>query len=159
MNPDVPLDKESLAEMQRHVDRYYRMFVESVARNRATSTDRVESEFWPGADRWRAGRGATWDGGTGGDVERGGEGDQRKGFGAEPDGDATAQGVDDVPLKTQLTCRRGTSELNVGETCHAPPVRCSAWFGVGERGTAAHLYEAPQTSRMSRVKSACRFLF
>ena len=42
-NADAPLDKESRAEMQRHVDRYYRMFVESVARNRATTVDRVES--------------------------------------------------------------------------------------------------------------------
>lgn len=47
-NPDAPLDKESRAEMQRHVDRYYRMFVESVARNRGTTVDRVESEFGQG---------------------------------------------------------------------------------------------------------------
>lgn len=47
-NADAPLDKESRAEMQRHVDRYYRMFVESVARNRATTVDRVESEFGQG---------------------------------------------------------------------------------------------------------------
>lgn len=47
-NADAPLDKESRAEMQRHVDRYYRMFVESVARNRGTSVDRVESEFGQG---------------------------------------------------------------------------------------------------------------
>jgi signal peptide peptidase SppA len=47
-NADAPLDKESRAEMQRHVDRYYRMFVESVARNRATTVERVESEFGQG---------------------------------------------------------------------------------------------------------------
>ena len=34
--------------MQRHVDRYYRMFVESVARNRNTSVKQVESEFGQG---------------------------------------------------------------------------------------------------------------
>ena len=47
-NPDGPLDKEARAEMQRHVDRYYRMFVESVARNRGTTPERVESEFGQG---------------------------------------------------------------------------------------------------------------
>jgi signal peptide peptidase SppA len=47
-NADGPLDKESRAEMQRHVDRYYRMFVESVARNRTTTVERVESEFGQG---------------------------------------------------------------------------------------------------------------
>jgi len=47
-NADAPLDKESQAEMQRHVDRYYRMFVESVARNRSTTVERVESEFGQG---------------------------------------------------------------------------------------------------------------
>lgn len=47
-NADAPLDKESRAEMQRHVDRYYRMFVESVARNRETTVERVESEFGQG---------------------------------------------------------------------------------------------------------------
>ena len=47
-NPDRPLDKEARAEMQRHVDRYYRMFVESVARNRSTTVERVESEFGQG---------------------------------------------------------------------------------------------------------------
>jgi signal peptide peptidase SppA len=45
---DAPLDKEVRAEMQRHVDRYYRMFVESVARNRGTTVDRVESGFGQG---------------------------------------------------------------------------------------------------------------
>jgi len=47
-HPDAPIDKESRAEMQRHVDRYYRMFVESVARNRGTTVERVESEFGQG---------------------------------------------------------------------------------------------------------------
>ena len=47
-NADAPLDKESREEMQRHVDRYYRMFVESVARNRGSSVERVESEFGQG---------------------------------------------------------------------------------------------------------------
>lgn len=47
-NPDEPLEKEALAEMQRHVDRYYRMFVESVARNRGTTVERVESDFGQG---------------------------------------------------------------------------------------------------------------
>ena len=34
--------------MQRHVDRYYRMFVESVATNRGTTPERVEAEFGQG---------------------------------------------------------------------------------------------------------------
>jgi hypothetical protein len=42
-NADAPLDKESRTEMQRHVDRYYRMFVESVARNGGTTVERIES--------------------------------------------------------------------------------------------------------------------
>lgn len=61
-NPDEPLDKEARAEMQRHVDRYYRMFVESVARNRNTTSVRVEAEFGRGriagaADAVRKGMG------------------------------------------------------------------------------------------------------
>ncbi len=36
-------------------------------------------------------------------------------------------------LTIKLTCRRGIGELEVPETCHAPPVRCSAWFGGGAR--------------------------
>lgn len=47
-NSDSPLDKEARAEMQRHVDRYYRMFVESVGRNRGTTPERVEGEFGQG---------------------------------------------------------------------------------------------------------------
>lgn len=47
-NPDEPLGKEARAEMQRHVDRYYGMFVESVARNRNTTPERVEAEFGQG---------------------------------------------------------------------------------------------------------------
>jgi len=47
-NSDEPLSKEARAEMQRHVDRYYRMFVESVARNRSTTPEQVESEFGQG---------------------------------------------------------------------------------------------------------------
>jgi signal peptide peptidase SppA len=47
-NADAPLDKEARGEMQRHVDRYYRMFVESVARNRGTTVERVETEFGQG---------------------------------------------------------------------------------------------------------------
>jgi ClpP class serine protease len=47
-NPDAPLDKEARADMQRHLDRYYSMFVESVARNRGTTLERVEAEFGQG---------------------------------------------------------------------------------------------------------------
>ena len=47
-HPDAPLDKEAKAEMQRHVDRYYSMFVEAVARNRNTTPERVEAEFGQG---------------------------------------------------------------------------------------------------------------
>ena len=46
--PDAPLEKEARGEMQRHVDRYYRMFVESVARNRGVTVERVEAEFGQG---------------------------------------------------------------------------------------------------------------
>ncbi|MCB9868141.1 MAG: S49 family peptidase [Phycisphaerales bacterium] len=47
-NPDEPLGDEAKAELQRHVDRYYKMFVESVARNRKTSVERVEADFGQG---------------------------------------------------------------------------------------------------------------
>lgn len=65
-NADAPLDKESRAEMQRRVDRYYRMFVESVARNRGTSVERVESEF--GQGRIVGAQDAARDGGPPGDT-------------------------------------------------------------------------------------------
>lgn len=47
-NPDEPLDKEARAELQRHVDRYYGLFVQSVARNRKTTVERVEADFGQG---------------------------------------------------------------------------------------------------------------
>lgn len=47
-NPDEPLDKEARAELQRHVDRYYGMFVQSVARNRKTTREQVEADFGQG---------------------------------------------------------------------------------------------------------------
>jgi signal peptide peptidase SppA len=47
-NPDAPLEKEARAELQRHVDRYYGMFVQSVARNRGTTVEKVESDFGQG---------------------------------------------------------------------------------------------------------------
>lgn len=47
-NGDAPLDKELRADMQRHVDRYDRMFAESVARNRGMTVERGEGEFGQG---------------------------------------------------------------------------------------------------------------
>jgi signal peptide peptidase SppA len=47
-NPDEPLDKEARAELQRHVDRYYGMFVGSVARNRQTTREQVEADYGQG---------------------------------------------------------------------------------------------------------------
>jgi len=42
--------------MQRRVDRYYGIFLESVARKRGMSAERVESEFGSGTDCRSAGR-------------------------------------------------------------------------------------------------------
>lgn len=58
---DVPLDKESLAEMHPHVDPYYQMFVELVARNRGTMVEHVDRGFGEGADRRRAGCRRAWE--------------------------------------------------------------------------------------------------
>jgi capsid assembly protease len=47
-NEDEPLDDEARAELQSHVDRYYGMFVDALARNRGVSTKQVKSDFGQG---------------------------------------------------------------------------------------------------------------
>lgn len=47
-NPDEPLGEEARAEMQRHVDRYYRRFIDGLARNRGLSAETVDESFGQG---------------------------------------------------------------------------------------------------------------
>lgn len=47
-NATEPLADEARAEIQRHVDRYYDMFLSALARNRGVSKDAVESDFGQG---------------------------------------------------------------------------------------------------------------
>lgn len=47
-HPDAPLDDEARAELQKAVNEYYGMFVNSVARNRGTTANRVEKNFGQG---------------------------------------------------------------------------------------------------------------
>ena len=47
-NPYQPLEDEARSEMQKHVDKYYGMFVDDVARNRGVKRSVVESDFGQG---------------------------------------------------------------------------------------------------------------